>query len=132
MGIARIFQKGGHTEPYRGYSPDCHLNIVGCMLTKRFTKGGLKEPQDPPPQPSAMPLDPGLVFMTTSSQFSFFSLPHVKQYDILRSHQNENHQNTFDPSVVTVFTQLRTAPVTERCLQLSATCKGENIRDNFE
>ena len=128
MGIARIFQKGGHTEPYRGYSPDCHLNIVGCMLTKRFTRGGVTGTPGPsPPRPSAMPLDPGLVFMTTSSQFSF-----VDQYDILRSHQNENHQNTFDPSVVTVFTQLRTAPVTERCLQLSATCKGENIRDNFE
>ena len=44
MGVARIFQRGGgggHTESYRGYSPDCcHLNIVGCLLTKRLTKGG--------------------------------------------------------------------------------------------
>ena len=24
----------------RGYSPDCHLNIVGCLLKKRLTKGG--------------------------------------------------------------------------------------------
>ena len=40
MGVARIFQRGGHTESYRGYSPDCHLNIVGYFLTKRLTKGG--------------------------------------------------------------------------------------------
>ena len=30
----------GHTESYIGYSPDCHLNIVGCLLTKRLTKRG--------------------------------------------------------------------------------------------
>ena len=48
MGIARIFQRGGHTESYREYSPDCHLNIVGCLLTKRLTKGGSHIPQDPP------------------------------------------------------------------------------------
>ena len=50
MGIARIFQRGGggHTESYRGYSLDCHLNIVGCLLTKRLTKGGSHAPQDPP------------------------------------------------------------------------------------
>ena len=36
------FFKGGvgHTESCRGYSPNCHLNIVGCLLTKRLTKGG--------------------------------------------------------------------------------------------
>ena len=38
MGVARIFQRGPHTESYRGYSPDFHLNIVGCLLTKRLTK----------------------------------------------------------------------------------------------
>ena len=48
MGVARIFQKGGHTNLYRGYSSDCHLNIVGCLLTKRLTKGGSRAPQDPP------------------------------------------------------------------------------------
>ena len=37
MGVARIFQRGGHTESYRGYSPACHLNIVGFFLTKRLT-----------------------------------------------------------------------------------------------
>ena len=47
MGVARIFQRG-HTESYRGYSPDCQLNIVGCLLTKRFTKGGSHAPQDLP------------------------------------------------------------------------------------
>ena len=40
IGIARIFQRGCHIESYRGYSPDCHLNIVRCLLTKRLTKGG--------------------------------------------------------------------------------------------
>ena len=49
MGVARIFQRGGHTDSYIGYSPNCHLNIVGCLLTKRLTKGGSWAPQDPPP-----------------------------------------------------------------------------------
>ena len=45
MGVARTFQRGRrgggvHTESYREYSPDCDLNIVGCLLTKRLTKGG--------------------------------------------------------------------------------------------
>ena len=48
MGVARIFQRGGHTDSYVGYSPNCHLNIVGCLLTKRLTKGGSRAPQDPP------------------------------------------------------------------------------------
>ena len=47
--VARIFQGGGggHTESYIGYSPDCHLNIVGCLLTKRLTKGGHEHPRTP-------------------------------------------------------------------------------------
>ena len=49
MGVARIFQRGGHTDSYIGHSPNCHLNIVGCLLTKRLTKGGSRAPQDPPP-----------------------------------------------------------------------------------
>ena len=49
MGVARIFQRGGHTDSYIGYSPNYHLNIVGCLLTKRLTKGGSRAPQDPPP-----------------------------------------------------------------------------------
>ena len=48
MGVARIFQRGGHTNSYRGYSSDCHLNIVSCLLTRRLTKGGSRAPQDPP------------------------------------------------------------------------------------
>ena len=48
MGVARIFQRGSHTDSYIGYSPNCHLNIVGCLLTKRLTKGGSRAPQDPP------------------------------------------------------------------------------------
>ena len=27
----------------------CHLNIVGCLLKRRPTKGGSRAPQDPPP-----------------------------------------------------------------------------------
>ena len=48
MGVARIFQRGDHTDSYRGYSSDYHLNIVGCLLAKRLTKGGSRAPQDPP------------------------------------------------------------------------------------
>ena len=48
MGVARILQRRGHTDSYIGYSPNCHLNIVGCLLTKRLTKGGSRAPQDPP------------------------------------------------------------------------------------
>ena len=48
MGVARIFQRGGHTDSYRWYSSDCHLNIVGSLLTKRLTKGGSWAPRDPP------------------------------------------------------------------------------------
>ena len=51
MGVARIVQRGGHTDSYRGYSSDCHLNIVSCLLTRRLTKGGSRAPQDPPPVP---------------------------------------------------------------------------------
>ena len=50
-GRSQDFSKGGHTESYMGYSPDCHLNVVGCLLTKRLTRGGGGEsraPQDPP------------------------------------------------------------------------------------
>ena len=54
MGVARIFQKGGHTDSYRGYSSDCHLNIVSCLLTRRLTKGGSRAPQDPPPLATPM------------------------------------------------------------------------------
>ena len=54
MGVARIFQRGGHTDSYIGYSPNCHLNIVGCLLTKRLTKGGSRAPQDPPPLATPM------------------------------------------------------------------------------
>ena len=49
MGVARIFQRGGHTDSYRGYSSDCHLNIVSCLLTRRLTKGGVTGTPGPPP-----------------------------------------------------------------------------------
>ena len=44
------FSKGGHTESYRGHSPDCHLNIVGCLLFVGCLQrgGGSHAPQDPP------------------------------------------------------------------------------------
>ena len=33
---------GGHTVSNTGYSPDCHLNIVGCLLKKKkgLQRGG--------------------------------------------------------------------------------------------
>ena len=57
MGVARIFQRGGHTVSNRGYSRFRNLNIVGCLSKKRLTKGGggggggeggSQAPQDPP------------------------------------------------------------------------------------
>ena len=56
-GRSQDFSKGGHTESYRAYSPDCHLNIVGCLLTKRLTKGGSHAPQDPPGYAFALDFD---------------------------------------------------------------------------
>ena len=51
MDVTRIFQRGV-TQSYRGYSTDCPLNIVGCLLTKRLTRGGggggVTGTQDPP------------------------------------------------------------------------------------
>ena len=47
-GVARIFQRGGHTVSniiVMAFSP---RNIVGCLLKKRLTKGGSRAPQDPP------------------------------------------------------------------------------------
>ena len=55
QGRCQDFSKGGHTGSYRGYSPDCHLNIVGCLLTKRLTGGGGKLAGTPGP-PLATPL----------------------------------------------------------------------------
>ena len=53
-GRSQDFSKGGLTESYIGYSPDCHLNIVGCFLTKRLINGekggggGSRAAQDTP------------------------------------------------------------------------------------
>ena len=58
MGVARIFQRGGHTDSYIGYSPNCHLNIVGCLLTKRLTKGGVTGTPEPPPLATPLRLTP--------------------------------------------------------------------------
>ena len=54
MGVARIFQRRGHTLSNRVYSPFRNQNIVGCLSKKRLTKGGSWAPQDP----LAMPLRP--------------------------------------------------------------------------
>ena len=40
MGVARIFQRGGHTLSNRVYLRFRNLNIVGCLSKKRLTKGG--------------------------------------------------------------------------------------------
>ena len=34
-----------------------HLNIIGCLLKRRHTKGGSRAPQEPPPPPSYAPVD---------------------------------------------------------------------------
>ena len=53
MGVARIFQRGGHTVSDRGYSRFRNLNIVGCLSKKRLTKGGHgHQDRNPPPLPS--------------------------------------------------------------------------------
>ena len=47
-GVARMFQRGGHTVSniiVMAFSP---RNIVGCLLKKKPTKGGSRAPQDPP------------------------------------------------------------------------------------
>ena len=51
-GVARIFQRRGHTVSKWGYSPDCHY---GQGIVMAFSppvvglqKGGSREPQDPP------------------------------------------------------------------------------------
>ena len=59
MGVARIFQRGGHTLSNRGYSRFRNLNIVGCLSKKRLTKGGSRAPQDPPPG-YALEIHPGM------------------------------------------------------------------------
>ena len=48
MGVARIFQRGGHTVSNRGYSRFRNLNIVGCLSKKRLTKGGVTGTPGPP------------------------------------------------------------------------------------
>ena len=32
-----------------------HLNIIGCLLKRRPSKGGSRAPQEPPPPPSYAP-----------------------------------------------------------------------------
>ena len=42
-------QSMGVARSYRGYSSDCHLNIVSCLLTRRLTKvGGVTGTPGPP------------------------------------------------------------------------------------
>ena len=55
-GVARIFKGGTHCVKLRVLTSFRHLNIVGCFLKKRFTNGGLRAPQDPPPPPVATSL----------------------------------------------------------------------------
>jgi len=68
-----------------------------------------------------------------SSQFSFFSLPCWPiWYYVMRSDQNEIHQNTLVLSWVTVLTQLSTMPPLPNgcCLQLIATDNGKNTKEH--
>ena len=57
-GVARIFQRGGHTVSKWGYSPYCHYGqgivmassppVVGCLVKKGLQKGWSRAPQDLP------------------------------------------------------------------------------------
>ena len=57
-GVARIFQRGGHTVSKWGYSPDCHYGqdivmafsppVVGCSVKKACKRGGSRAPQEHP------------------------------------------------------------------------------------
>ena len=88
-GRSQDFSKGGgggHTDSYRGYSSDCHLNIVSCLLTRRLTKGGSRAPQDPPPPGYAYashPFTPNFLWKSNLWKillaFSFFILPQGTQ-----------------------------------------------------
>ena len=47
-----------------------HLNIVGCLLQRRPTKGGSRAPQDPPPPATPLKLESlglvkGIIFQET-------------------------------------------------------------------
>ena len=47
-GVARIFQRGGHTVSniiVMAFSP---RNIIGCFLKNGLQRGGSRAPQDPP------------------------------------------------------------------------------------
>ena len=50
MGVARSFQRGGHTGSNNIVMAFSPRNIVGYLLKKRLTKGGggSRAPQDPP------------------------------------------------------------------------------------
>ena len=69
-GVARIFVKGVHTESYRGYSLDCHLNIVSRLLTKRLTKGGGGHGHPRTPLATPLPLSVHLQVLVLSPSSS--------------------------------------------------------------
>ena len=93
MGVARIFQRGGHTDSYRGYSSDCHLNIVSCLLTRRLTKGGSRAPQDPP----------WLRLWSLRQSCIIFNLP-WKKYPLFTASLNEVDDPSFFFSFLTSLT----------------------------
>ena len=53
-----------------------HLNIVGCLLKRRPTKGGSRAPQDPPPL--ATPLLTFHFWTFENYDFLYFTLKQVK------------------------------------------------------
>ena len=83
QGRSQDFSKGGHTGSYRGYSPDCHLNIVGCLLTKRLTKGGVTGTPGPPPGYAL-----AMITMPTMLSFLLGKTGHKKTQVCLRVQEN--------------------------------------------
>ena len=66
-GVARIFQRGGHTVWKLGSSPDCHCGqcivkaflppVEGCLVKTLLQKGGSMAPQDPSCYALAVPFE---------------------------------------------------------------------------
>ena len=77
-GVARIFQRGGHTGSNNIVMAFSPRNIVGCLLKKGLTKGGSRAPQDPPSYaPDVIPWNQINIVLTLISLLELNQLPGV-------------------------------------------------------
>ena len=67
-GVARIFQRWGHTGSNNIVMAFSPRNIVGCLLKKRLTKGGHGHPRTPLATPLVEPWNPNcrLIYLSLS------------------------------------------------------------------